>query len=46
MFDGCETSSRREADRLYVDACSALLVKRLGFRREVMENMFGDILPT
>src|SRR5580692_4085843 len=33
------------ADRLYVDACSALLVKRpWDFDVMVMENMFGDIL--
>src|SRR6201982_3304138 len=32
-------------DRLYVDACSALLVKRpWDFDVMVMENMFGDIL--
>src|SRR3977135_2528174 len=34
-----------KADRLYVDACSALLVKRpWDFDVMVMENMFGDIL--
>src|SRR5471030_226535 len=34
-----------KADRLYVDACSALLVKRpWDFDVLVMENMFGDIL--
>ena len=33
------------ADRLYVDACAALLVKRpWDFDVMVMENMFGDIL--
>jgi 3-isopropylmalate dehydrogenase len=33
------------ADRLYVDACAALLVKRpWDFDVLVMENMFGDIL--
>src|SRR5256886_4155387 len=34
-----------KTDRLYVDACSALLVKRpWDFDVMVMENMFGDIL--
>ena len=34
-----------KADRLYVDACSAMLVKRpWDFDVMVMENMFGDIL--
>src|SRR5258708_9747740 len=34
-----------KADRLYVDACSALLVKHpWDFDVMVMENMFGDIL--
>src|SRR3979411_2944516 len=34
-----------KADRLYVDACSALLVRRpWDFDVMVMENMFGDIL--
>src|ERR1700675_70110 len=34
-----------KADRLYVDACSALLVKRpWDFDVMLMENMFGDIL--
>src|SRR4029450_12218697 len=34
-----------KADHLYVDACSALLVKRpWDFDVMVMENMFGDIL--
>src|SRR4030081_2454585 len=34
-----------KADRLYVDACAALLVKRpWDFDVMVMENMFGDIL--
>src|SRR2546425_2518828 len=46
MFD--EAASRHpgvKADRLYVDACSALLVKRpWDFDVMVMENMFGDIL--
>ena len=46
MFD---QAARRhpdvKADRLYVDACSALLVKRpWDFDVMVMENMFGDIL--
>src|SRR6267143_969001 len=46
MFD--EAASRHpgvKADRLYVDACSALLVKRpWDFDVMVMENMFGAIL--
>src|SRR5258706_5255357 len=46
MFD--EAAKRHpdvKADRLYVDACSALLVKRpWDFDVMVMENMFGDIL--
>jgi len=46
MFD--EAAKRYpgvKADRLYVDACSALLVKRpWDFDVMVMENMFGDIL--
>src|ERR1700676_4052917 len=46
MFD--EAAQRHpevKADRLYVDACSALLVKRpWDFDVMVMENMFGDIL--
>jgi 3-isopropylmalate dehydrogenase len=46
MFDA--TAVRHpdvKADRLYVDACSALLVKRpWDFDVMVMENMFGDIL--
>jgi 3-isopropylmalate dehydrogenase len=34
-----------KADRLYVDACSAMLVKRpWDFDVMVMENMFGDIV--
>jgi 3-isopropylmalate dehydrogenase len=46
MFDD---AARRhpdvKADRLYVDACAALLVKRpWDFDVMVMENMFGDIL--
>src|ERR1700750_2556873 len=46
MFD--EAAQRHpevKADHLYVDACSALLVKRpWDFDVMVMENMFGDIL--
>ena len=46
MFD--EAALRHpgvKADRLYVDACSALLVKRpWDFDVMVMENMFGDII--
>jgi len=46
MFD--EAAKRHPevgADRLYVDACAALLVKRpWDFDVMVMENMFGDIL--
>jgi 3-isopropylmalate dehydrogenase len=46
MFD--EAANRHpdvRTDRLYVDACSALLVKRpWDFDVMVMENMFGDIL--
>ena len=46
MFD--EAAKRHpevKADRLYVDACSALLVKRpWDFDVMVTENMFGDIL--
>src|SRR5450631_330112 len=46
MFD--EAALRHppvQADRLYGDACSALLVKRpWDFDVMVMENMFGDIL--
>lgn len=46
MFD--EAARRHpdvRADRLYVDACAALLVKRpWDFDVMVMENMFGDIL--
>ena len=46
MFD--EAAKRHpdvKADRLYVDACAALLVKRpWDFDVMVMENMFGDIL--
>jgi 3-isopropylmalate dehydrogenase len=46
MFD--EAAQRHpevKVDRLYVDACSAMLVKRpWDFDVMVMENMFGDIL--
>src|ERR1700733_3826663 len=46
IFD--ETGARHPGvatDRLYVDACSAMLVKRpWDFDVMVMENMFGDIL--
>src|SRR5246127_1671588 len=46
MFD--EAAKRHpdvRTDRLYVDACSAMLVKRpWDFYVMVMENMFGDIL--
>ncbi len=46
MFD--DAASRHpdvKTDRLYVDACSAMLVKRpWDFDVMVMENMFGDIL--
>jgi 3-isopropylmalate dehydrogenase len=46
MFD--EAAKRHpgvRTDRLYVDACSAMLVKRpWDFDVMVMENMFGDIL--
>ncbi len=46
MFD--EAAKRHpevKADHLYVDACSAMLVKRpWDFDVMVMENMFGDIL--
>jgi len=46
MFD--EAAARHpevKTDRLYVDACSAMLVKRpWDFDVMVMENMFGDIL--
>jgi 3-isopropylmalate dehydrogenase len=46
MFD--EAARRHpevKVDRLYVDACSAMLVKRpWDFDVMVMENMFGDIL--
>ena len=46
MFDECAARHPNVAtDRLYVDACSALLVRRpWDFDVMVMENMFGDIL--
>ncbi len=46
MFDECAARHPEVAtDRLYVDACSALLVRRpWDFDVLVMENMFGDIL--
>src|SRR5712664_2622960 len=46
MFDAAAARHPEvKADRLYVDACSALLVKRpWDFDVMVMENMFGDIL--
>src|ERR1700736_6011781 len=46
MFDEAALRHPKvKADRLYVDACSALLVKRpWDFDVMVMENMFGDIL--
>src|SRR5712672_2805827 len=46
MFDAAAARHAGvKADRLYVDACSALLVKRpWDFDVMVMENMFGDIL--
>jgi 3-isopropylmalate dehydrogenase len=46
MFDAAAARHPEvKADHLYVDACSALLVKRpWDFDVMVMENMFGDIL--
>jgi 3-isopropylmalate dehydrogenase len=46
LFDECAVRHRDvTADRLYVDACSAMLVRRpWDFDVMVMENMFGDIL--
>src|ERR1700710_3248320 len=46
MFDAAAARHPEvKADRLYVDACSALLVKQpWDFDVMVMENMFGDIL--
>jgi 3-isopropylmalate dehydrogenase len=46
MFDECAQRYPDVAtDRLYVDACSAMLVRRpWDFDVMVMENMFGDII--
>src|SRR5882762_2696986 len=46
MFDECAVRHPIVAtDRLYVDACSAMLVRRpWDFDVMVMENMFGDII--
>jgi 3-isopropylmalate dehydrogenase len=46
MFDECAARHPEVAtERLYVDACSALLVRRpWDFDVLVMENMFGDII--
>src|SRR5437588_1518316 len=46
MFDECaERFSTVETERLYVDACAAMLVRRpWDFDVLVMENMFGDII--
>jgi 3-isopropylmalate dehydrogenase len=46
MFDECAARHPDvPTDRLYVDACSAMLVRRpWDFDVMVMENMFGDIL--
>jgi len=46
LFDECATKHPRVAtDRIYVDACSAMLVRKpWDFDVMVMENMFGDIL--
>ncbi len=46
MFDECAAKHPSvPTDRLYVDACSAMLVRRpWDFDVMVMENMFGDIL--
>ena len=46
MFDECAARYPAVAtDRLYVDACSAMLVRRpWDFDVLVMENMFGDII--
>ena len=46
MFDECAARyADVETDRLYVDACSAMLVRRpWDFDVMVMENMFGDII--
>ena len=45
IFDEAEKLRRRETSRLYVDACSAMLVQQpWDFDVMVTENMFGDIL--
>jgi 3-isopropylmalate dehydrogenase len=46
IFDECAARyGDVETDRLYVDACSAMLVRRpWDFDVMVMENMFGDII--
>ncbi len=46
LFDECAARHPNvAADRLYVDACAAMLVRRpWDFDVLVMENMFGDIL--
>ena len=46
LFDQCAAKHPGVAtDRIYVDACSAMLVRRpWDFDVMVMENMFGDIL--
>src|SRR5437763_10471416 len=46
MFDECaERYPAVETERLYVDACAAMLVRRpWDFDVLVMENMFGDIV--
>jgi 3-isopropylmalate dehydrogenase len=46
MFDeAAQRHPQVEADRLYVDACAAALVRRpWDFDVMVMENMFGDII--
>jgi 3-isopropylmalate dehydrogenase len=46
LFDACAARHPEVAtDRIYVDACSAMLVRRpWDFDVMVMENMFGDIL--
>ena len=46
MFDECATRHPAiAAERLYVDACSAMLVRKpWDFDVLVMENMFGDII--
>src|SRR5713101_3984454 len=46
MFDECAARQRAVAtDRLYVEACAAMLVRRpWDFDVLVMENMFGDII--